>query len=190
MRATPEADWPRTLDEFRAWHARQPELWEFIDGVPRLMAPASKAHTTIKGNVYAALRAALRATGCQAFVDGAQIEGDNFSAIPDVVVTCGPEDFSTPRVDAPVIVVEVLSPGTEKDDVERKLHRYLAIPSVRHVLIVHQDERRIVHYERRDDLGGSFLANIAPPDPLRLDSPGVSLPFAAVYEGVPLDPPA
>ena len=177
MRATPEADWPRTLDEFRAWHARQPELWEFIDGVPRLMAPASKAHTTIKGNVYAALRAALRDTGCQAFVDGAQIEGDNFSAIPDVVVTWGPEDFSTPRVDAPVIVVEVL-------------HRYLAIPSVRHVLIVHQDERRIVHYERRDDLGGSFLANIAPPDPLRLDPPGVSLPFAAVYEGVPLDPPA
>jgi hypothetical protein len=42
-----EPDWPKTLDEFRAWHERQPEVWEFIDGVPKLMAPGSMAHTLI-----------------------------------------------------------------------------------------------------------------------------------------------
>ena len=44
-------DWPRTIEEFEAWHARQPERWEFIDGQPRLMAPASMKHTIIKSNV-------------------------------------------------------------------------------------------------------------------------------------------
>jgi hypothetical protein len=32
-RAVPSEDWPRTVGEFEAWHARQPERWEFIDGV-------------------------------------------------------------------------------------------------------------------------------------------------------------
>ena len=43
--AEPRADWPRTLEAFRVWHERQPEAWEFIYGVPKLMAPGSKAHT-------------------------------------------------------------------------------------------------------------------------------------------------
>jgi hypothetical protein len=40
-RAAPSEDWPRTVAEFEAWHARQPERWEFVDGQPRLMAPGS-----------------------------------------------------------------------------------------------------------------------------------------------------
>jgi hypothetical protein len=55
-------DWPKTLEEFRAWHEREPEVWEFIYGVPKLMAPGSTAQTVIKGNAYAALAQALRGT--------------------------------------------------------------------------------------------------------------------------------
>jgi Uma2 family endonuclease len=51
-------DWPRTIEEFEAWHARQPERWEFIDGQPRLMAPASMKHSLIKANAFAALHGA------------------------------------------------------------------------------------------------------------------------------------
>jgi Uma2 family endonuclease len=79
------------------------------------------------------------------------------------------------------------SRSNEKDDTGRKLALYLEIPSHRHYLVIHQDRRQIVHHERRDDLAGAFLTNIAPPDPLRLDPPGIDLPFAAVYDGVPLD---
>ena len=39
-----QPDWPKALDEFRAWHERQPEVWEFIHGMPKPMAPGSKAH--------------------------------------------------------------------------------------------------------------------------------------------------
>ena len=35
-------------------------------------------------------------------------------------------------------------------------------------------------HERRDDLGGAFLTSIAPPDPLRLDPPGIELALAAL----------
>jgi len=60
-------------------------------------------------------------------------------------------------------------------------------PSLRHYLVIHQDRRQIVHHERRDDLGGVFVTKIAPPDPLRLDPPGLDLSLAAVYERLPFD---
>jgi Uma2 family endonuclease len=181
-----EADWPKTLDEFRAWHERQPEVWEFIDGVPKLMAPGSMAHTLIKSNLHAALAQAVQGTGCRALVDGAIIEVEGSLLIPDVVVTCSELDFTTPRVDDPIIIVEVLSPSNEKDDVGRKLALYLKIPSLRHYLMIHQDRRLIVHHQRRDDLGEAFLTTIAPPDPLHLDPLGIALQLAAIYEGVPI----
>jgi hypothetical protein len=62
----------------------------------------------------------------------------------------------------------------------------LKIPSLRHYLVIEQERRQIVHHERRDDLGGAFLTNIAPPDPLRLDPPGIELALAEVYDGVTL----
>lgn len=176
-------DWPKTLDEFRAWHERQPEVWEFIHGVPKLMAPGSKAHTVIKSNAHAAFALALQGTPCRALVDGAIVEVDGSSLIPNVVVTCAPLDFTTPRVAEPIIIVEVLSPS---DDTGRKLALYLKIPSLRHFLVIEQERRQVVHHERRDDLGGAFLTSIAPPDPLRLDPPGVELAIAALYDGVPV----
>jgi Uma2 family endonuclease len=181
-----DPDWPKTLEEFRAWHERQPDVWEFIHGVPKLMAPGSMAHTLIKSNAGRLLGNALEGTGCRALVDGAIVEVEGSSLIPDVVVTCSPLDFATARVDDPIIIVEVLSPGSEKDDTGRKLALYLKIPSLRHYLMIDQERRQVVHHERRDDLGGAFLATIAPPDPLRLDPPGIELSLAALYEGVPV----
>ena len=182
----PQPDWPKTLDEFRAWHERQPEVWEFIHGVPKLMAPGSMAHTLIKSNAGRLLGNALEQMGCRALVDGAIVEVEGSSLIPDVVVTCSLLDFKTPRVDDPIIIVEVLSPWSEKDDSGRKLTLYLKIPSLRHYLMIDQEHRQIVHHERRDDLGGAFLTTIAPPDPLRLDPPGIEFSLGALYEGVPL----
>ena len=50
------------------WHARQPERWEFVEGWPRLMAPASIAHSIIKRNVFRALDGALADGPCEALV--------------------------------------------------------------------------------------------------------------------------
>lgn len=182
----PQPGWPRTLEEFRAWHERQPDVWELIEGSPRLMAPGSKAHTLIKSNAGFALGESLRGSGSSVLVDGAIVEVENSSLIPDVLVTCAPLDLTTPRVDEPVIIVEIISPSSETDDIGRKLSLYLKVASLRHYLVIHQDRRQIVHHERRDDLDGKFLTNIAPSDPLRLDPPGVDLSIGAVYDGLPL----
>jgi Uma2 family endonuclease len=99
--AARQEDWPRTVEEFEIWHARQPERWEFIRGQPRMMAPASIKHSIIKRNVTVALHAALASGGCEALVDGPQILTDEISAIPEVVVTCAGLTSRPPRSPSP-----------------------------------------------------------------------------------------
>jgi Uma2 family endonuclease len=177
-RAALEDDWPRTVAEFEAWHARQPERWEFVEGRPRLMAPASMTHTLIKANLFRALDRALAERGCTVLIDGAQILTDEISAIPDVVVTCAPLDLSTPVVAAPTIIVEVMSPSSEADDTLRKWFSYRRIASLKHYLVLAQDRRLVQIHSRAGDLWRErFVSEGA----VELDDPALSIAVEAVY---------
>ena len=176
-------DWPRTVEEFEVWHARQPERWEFIDGQPRLMAPASMKHSIIKSNAFAALHRALASTPCTALVDGPQILTDDISAIPDVVVTCSAIDLSTPVIAEPVIIVEVMSPSSEQNDTGLRWLAYRNIPSLRHYLVLSQDQRLVHVHSRAGDIWRErFLGAGA----LELDEPPVRLEIADLYTATDL----
>jgi Uma2 family endonuclease len=182
-RAAPNEDWPRTVAEFEAWHARQPERWEFIDGRPRLMAPGSMRHSIIKTNVGFALGQAVQGRGCSVLIDGPQILTDEISAIPDVVVTCSQLDLSTPVVTEPTIIVEVMSPKSEADDTGRKWQAYQKIPSLRHYILLSQDQRLVNLHSRAGDLWRErFLSAGA----IELDDPPVHLEIDAIYAATDL----
>jgi Uma2 family endonuclease len=174
-----EEDWPRTVAEFELWHAQQPDRWEFIGGRPCLMAPGSMPHTIIKGNVFNALRAALGGTSCHVFTGGVQIRTEEISAIPDAVVTCAPLDPSTPVVPEPTIIVEVMSPGSETDDTQRKWFSYRKIASLRHYLVVAQDRREVLVHSRAGDLWRERFVSEGSID---LDEPPLALALDDLYE--------
>jgi Uma2 family endonuclease len=182
-RAAPTDDWPNTVEEFEAWHVRRPERWEFIDGRPRLMAPASMKHSILKRNVFRSLDEVLAASACEVLVDGPQILTDEISAIPDVVITCAPLDLTTPVVAEPAVIVEVMSPSSEVDDTGRKWFSYRKIPSLKHYLVLSQDERVIQVHSRAGELWRErFVSSGA----LELDDPPVRLEIDAVYAGTDL----
>ena len=176
--AARQEDWPRTVAEFEAWHARRPERWAFVAGRPRLMAPGSMRHTLIKGNACEALQRALAGTPCRALIDGAQILTDDISAIPDVVVTCKPIDLTTPVVAEPVIIVEVMSPSSEADDTGRKWLSYQRIASLRHDLVLAQD-RRLVHVHSR--AGDLWRERFVSAGAVELEDPPAVLEIEALY---------
>jgi len=180
---------PRSLEEFVGWHARQPERWEFLAGRPVMMAPASKAHTMIKGNIFAALRVRLEGGPCTPFTDGVELRAFGQSAIPDVVVTCDPPDLASPVEDRPTLIVEVLSPGSEQIDQVVKWERYRRYESLRHYLIVWQDRPLVLLHSRHFHSNGApfvweerFIEEGGVP----LEALSVSLPLAEIYRGVPL----
>jgi Uma2 family endonuclease len=177
-KAALEDHWPRTVEEFEAWHARQPECWEFIGGRPCLTAPASKPHTIIKGNVFLALNRALAGACCQIYVSGVQILTDEISAIPDAVVSCAPVDLSTPVVAEPTLIVEVMSPWSEVDDTQRKWFSYRKIPSLKHYLVVAQDRREVLVPSRAGELWRERFVSAGA---ILLDDPPLSIELAALY---------
>lgn len=176
-------DWPRTVEEFEAWHMRQPGRWEFIDGRPRLMAPASMKHSILKRNAFRSLDDALAASACEVLVDGPQILADEISAIPDVVVTCAPLDLTSPVVAEPAVIVEMMSPSSEGDDTGRKWFSYRKIPSLKHYLVLSQDERVIQVHSRAGEL---WRERFVSSGTLELDDPPVRLEIDAVYAGTGL----
>jgi Uma2 family endonuclease len=173
-----------SLDEFLAWERDQPEKHEYRGGVIRLMTGASLAHATITMNTAYALRQALRGTGCRPFVSDAKVIAAGSVRYPDIVVTCQPVDGTSDIVPGPVLVVEVISPSTEREDRVRKKFDYFATPSIRQYAIVEQDERLIDLYTRA---GEGWIDEIVEDDAvLKLSSIGVEVTLDTIYEDTEL----
>ena len=181
-RRKPESDLPRTVPEFEAWNAAQPERWEFIAGQPVMMAPASLSHTIIKGNAFVALREKLKGTPCRAFIDGAEVKGHRLSAIPDVVVACGPIDQASSLIEEPMLIVEVLSPSTERDDTYRKWQSYCLFQTLQHYLVIAQDSRFAMLHTRTGP--ASFEERVHRDGLIELSALGVTLTLDEIYEDV------
>lgn len=169
-------------EEFRRWAEGQTGRYERVCGEPIAMAPERIQHVRVKTRVWAALDRAIAAAGvdCEALGDGVTIEVDDETDYePDVVVNCGPpaspDDIAAPN---PVIVVEVLSPGTQSIDTGEKLTGYFRLPSVQHYLIVSTRRRELVHHRREGDAVISRVINIGP---VYLDPPGLSVDIAELY---------
>jgi Uma2 family endonuclease len=76
-----------------------------------------------------------------------------------------------------VIVVEVVSPSSERDDTEAKLVDYFSVASIRHYLIVFSEKRVVVHHRRNE---GEIATRIAHDGNIALDPPGLTVAVSAL----------
>ena len=159
---------------------------EYVNGEIFAMAGASKAHGTIAGNLFLSLRSRLRGKPCRTWQSDMKVQVSAASAYyyPDVVVTCAAEDLraDSPQnfVSAPSLVVEVLSPSTEKVDRREKWFAYRQLDSLQEYVLVDQ-ERQWVEVFRRHE-GGWMQEIAAAGESVTLTSVGLALSLAAIYE--------
>src|SRR4051812_6600060 len=141
-----------TVDEFLSWSEGQEGRWELIDGEILKLEAERAAHARVKFAASIALREAVhRAKApCEVFPGGMTVRIAQGTAYrPDVLVQCGPRvPGKALEVGDPVIVVEVLSPGTAARDYGDKVDGYFSVASVQHYLILAPEERKIVHHWR------------------------------------------
>lgn len=175
-----------TRQAFREWMEGRTDdkRFERVAGEPVMMAPERVVHARLKGNVWAALRDGIRRKGlpCEALPDGITVEVDDDTDYePDAVVNCGPPlPHDAVAASNPVVVVEVLSPGTRHIDTGAKLVDYFRVPAVVHYLVVRAAPRAVIHHRRLDD--GTILTRIATAGTLDLDPPGLTLDLDAVFD--------
>jgi Uma2 family endonuclease len=175
-----------TLDEFLAWEREQPMRYEYAGGVATMMTGGTLDHSTIASNLWTALNQLLRSKGCRAFRGDAKVLANNSVRYPDLSVTCSPVRGSDDIVPEPVLVVEVISPSTEREDRGRKKFDYLATPSLRQYAIIEQEERRVDLYTRGDE--GWINEIVTGEATLNLSSLGITLELSALYQDTELDP--
>ena len=142
-----------TTDEFLNWSAQQAEgRYELVDGEIEAMPAEGGLQNVVKGAIYISLSEAVAAAGlaCQVFTDGMAIRIDERRARePDASVSVGPlTDFRALTIADPLIVVEVTSEYSITRDTVQKLSDYFRVPSVVHYLIVHPEQRIVVHHRR------------------------------------------
>jgi Uma2 family endonuclease len=177
-----ETDRRYSREEFRQWCEAQPKgRYERVDGRIVAMAPERGAHLRVRGAVYKALDRALAiaGVGCQALPDGATVETGDSDYEPDALVNGG-EPMADDAVAAPnpVIVVEVLSPGTASTDTGGKLADYFRVPSVAHYLIIHPIRRMVTHHRRT---GANIDTLVVVNGPITMDPPGIVITVEELY---------
>ncbi|NBC31751.1 MAG: hypothetical protein GVY13_03640 [Alphaproteobacteria bacterium] len=180
---------PMTVEEFFDWCPDDDRHWELYDGQPMAMAPTSRAHRLIAGNLVAAIHRALQSRpGCAVEPTGGIIppNRENSWYEPDLVVSCAPVDQGQRYTPEPILIVEILSPSTAREDRRVKLPDYRRIPSVQEVLLVDQ-ERPWIEVHRRigeDSWSVERLDGMAAS--LRLTSIPLAIDLATVYANAPL----
>jgi Uma2 family endonuclease len=178
----PEADGTYSREAYRAWCAQQPKgRYEREDGRIVAMAPERVGHVRVKTAVHQALARAVARAGlaCEALADGVTVETGDSDYEPDALVNCGAriEDDAIAAPN-PVIVVEVLSPGTQSTDTGAKLVGYFQVPSVAHYLIVDPTRPRIIHHRR--SAAGIDTRIVASGD-IAMDPPGIVIKMEEFY---------
>ena len=127
---------------------------EYVAGEVFAMAGASKVHGTLALNAAIALRGHLRGQPCGVWMADMKVRVREDSAYyyPDVVVTCAASDLAAdaPKdfVEAPRLVVEVLSDSTEPVDRREKLLSYRRLPSLEEYVLIDQNKLWVEVYRR------------------------------------------
>lgn len=185
MTALPKPVETITPEEYLAGEPLAEVRHEYVDGFVYAMAGASDEHNRIAGNIFAELRARLRGKRCEAFINDMKVKippvfADAFY-YPDVLVACDPTDNAKYFRERPTVIVEVLSPETERSDRREKAIAYRQISTIQNYVLIEQDRLAVTVLHRAEP--GWRKEELAGPDAvLRLACLGVELPFAAIYE--------
>lgn len=185
---------PMTLAEFLAWEERQDTRYEFDGLQPVAMTGGTYRHDRIIFSLHRALDRALSGKPCRPSGPNMKIltPGER-SRYPDALVTCTPIDPRATVAENPVVVFEVVSAGSTRDDRIIKLREYQATPSIQRYVIMEQDSVAATVIERS---GTAWVIHaLTEGDVLRMPEIGIELAVAELYESVTMsegtdDPPA
>lgn len=175
-----------TLDEFLSWDDGTDRRYELIDGFPVAMAPPAEAHRILALRLGSRIDAALAGQRpCNAQIQPGVVRPDRADSyfVPDIAVTCAPNEPGRQAIVDPILVVEILSPSTERSDRRVKLPAYKSLESVREVLLIDSDSHHAELFRRENDHWGIELVR-GPEATLFSASVGLRITMSELYEGI------
>ena len=166
---------------------------EYVNGQIFAMTGASRKHNLITTNISRELSQQLKGRPCEVYaVDmRVKVRATGLYTYPDVAVACGEPEFEDDFIDTllnPTLLVEVLSPSTERYDRIAKSSYYRTMESLAEHLLVAQDEIRVEQYVKQPSGEWLLFEFLALDSTVQLPSIGCSLQLSEVYDRISFDP--
>ncbi len=179
-----------TVDDYLEGEQATEVKHEYLAGQVVAMGGASDKHGLIAGALYAALLPAARRKACQLFSAEMKVrvdhDGESYFYYPDLLLSCQPDDKESAYYRRhPCLLVEVLSPSTERIDTREKLFAYRLLPSLREYLLLRQDRVQADLYQWSDEGRCQHHVLGQPDDALALRCLDAAVSLRDVYADVP-----
>src|SRR5438045_1832095 len=152
--ATPQARLFISPEEYLRCEREAEERHEYDNGGIHAMACESPNHSRICFSLAGMVSAQLKEKQCEGFSPNMKIGISTAGGFvyPDLSVVCGKPLFHDAPKDVllnPKVIIEVLSPSTEKHDLTTKFLAYQQIESLIDYLLVSQDRPLVEHFSRQ-----------------------------------------
>lgn len=189
MSATLISSQKMTLEEYLEFDYNAEGRYEYFDGEIIEMSGGSPEHSLLGNRIGRLLGNQIEPKGCLVFNSEAQIKVP--AKLPycygDVSALCGKpiyEDLGNQRLLInPTLIVEVLSPSTEKYDRDLKFKAYKSIESLREYLLISQEQKFVTLYTKYNERFW-FQSEYVESETLKLESLDCELSVDEIYQGI------
>lgn len=176
---------PFEIADYLAFTDARPddERWELIEGVPVLNASPLPMHQRILSNLdfFFGRLSRASAVAWEAFPGVGVLVSDHDLPEPDFLVRPSTPWQGDARVCSdPIVLFEILSPSTAKQDLQWKRSAYSSLPSVMHYVVIAQDAAEVVVFSRRTSFKEERLRGLS--STVNLDAIAVILPLSDIYD--------
>ena len=103
---------------------------------------------------------------------------------PDASVACDPISGDSQFIDNPVVIAEVLSPGTRRIDLGEKKEAYLTITSLKVLLLIEPDALHVIVHRRSPNGGFEIETYRSLEDEIPLPEIEATLPLVRLYDRI------
>jgi len=178
-----------TLDEFLRWDDGTETHYELIGGFPVAMAPPAAARRMLATRLVSRIDLALeKRRPCNAQGDAGVVRPERMDTYfeADIAATCERHEFGQQALKEPFLIVEILSPSTERHDRRVKLSAYRQIETVDEVVLIASDD---IYAEVHRRAAAQWITEILRGDQavLSLASVPIEIPLSDLYEGIALE---
>jgi Uma2 family endonuclease len=175
---------PSTPDEFLHWNKDRDGKREFVEGrIIEMMNNVSLAHALLASRVLFQIMRQIDGARFVAVSADFAMKTNRGIRYPDIFLMNLPENLKMLSTEQPLLIAEILSPTTMASDFGAKALEYQAFDSLKHYLILAQDECRLWLWSRGDD--GSWAEPVVlETGEVELSAFGISIDLAALYAGI------
>lgn len=180
-----------TAEDYLKFDRRDAAKQEFSNGKAVAPVGSSRRHNLIGSNTTIAIGSRVRGHKCEVYVNDMRVKlAPHNYCYPDVVVVNGEPKFEGKELDIllnPTVIVEIMSKTTLNHDKTEKLDRYLAMESVREILLIKEEDMRVEHYFKQTQNQWTYKIYGNREDIISIESVNCKISLSEIYSQIKFD---